>query len=125
MAGGDDKGVSTQESDVGLCIVRVQVQPDKAPPLHHESRQPGAGGGGDGVRPPKQTLLGSVRKHSAAVWWCLYMLWWVMANNFGKTAGQSVLGIPQFRKDFGTAYEGNYVLSASWQSALYGAPQAA
>ncbi|KAI1612864.1 general substrate transporter [Exophiala viscosa] len=66
-----------------------------------------------------------MRKHFPAVMWCLYMLWCVLANNYAKTAGQSVLGIPQFRKDFGSAYHGNYVLSAGWQSAYYGAPQAA
>jgi MFS transporter, SP family, general alpha glucoside:H+ symporter len=77
-------------------------------------------------RPAKQdSFFASVRKHKWALIWCLYMLWCILANNYAKTAGQSVLGIPQFRKDFGTAYNGNYVLSATWQSAYYGAPQAA
>ncbi|OAL37866.1 hypothetical protein AYO20_02699 [Fonsecaea nubica] len=71
------------------------------------------------------SICGSMRKYIWAVIWCLYMLWCVLANNYAKTAGQSVLGIPQFRKDFGSAYHGNYVLSAKWQSAYYGAPQAA
>jgi hypothetical protein len=74
---------------------------------------------------PKQSFFSAVRRHIWAVIWCLYMLWCVLANNYAKTAGQSVLGIPQFRKDFGSAYDGNYVLSARWQSAYYGAPQAA
>jgi len=73
----------------------------------------------------RRSLIGSIRKHFPAVMWCLYMLWCVLTNNYAKTAGQSVLGIPQFRKDFGSAYHGNYVLSAAWQSAYYGAPQAA
>jgi hypothetical protein len=78
------------------------------------------------TRPAKpQSFFHSVRKYRTAVLWCLYMLWCVLANNYAKTAGQSVLGIPQFRKDFGNAYNGNYVLSARWQSAYYGAPQAA
>jgi hypothetical protein len=115
----DEKSVLKQGTDVGLCIVRVQVQPDNVPV--QESPQLAVGV----VGRQHQTLLGAVRKYPGAVLWCSYMLWWVLANNFGKTAGQSVLGIPQFRKDFGTAYEGDYVLSASWQSALYGAPQAA
>ncbi|OQU98578.1 hypothetical protein CLAIMM_04341 isoform 1 [Cladophialophora immunda] len=71
------------------------------------------------------SLSGSFRRYIWAVIWCLYMLWCILANNYAKTAGQSVLGIPQFRKDFGSAYGGNYVLSAKWQSAYYGAPQAA
>jgi hypothetical protein len=73
----------------------------------------------------KQSFFGSVRQYMWPLIWCLYMLWCVLANNYAKTAGQSVLGIPQFRKDFGGAYKGNYVLSAKWQSAYYGAPQAA
>ncbi|EXJ69699.1 uncharacterized protein A1O5_06770 [Cladophialophora psammophila CBS 110553] len=91
-------------------VSTVEVHPVKASP----SRE------GSGPSPS-----GSIRKYIWAVIWCLYMLWCVLANNYAKTAGQSVLGIPQFRKDFGSAYEGNYVLSAKWQSAYYGAPQAA
>ncbi|OCT45610.1 MFS hexose transporter [Cladophialophora carrionii] len=75
------------------------------------------------TKPP--SFFGSLRKHRTALLWCLYILWCVLANNYAKTAGQSVLGIPQFRKDFGNAYNGNFVLSAKWQSAYYGAPQAA
>jgi hypothetical protein len=72
-----------------------------------------------------QPLFGTLRRYRWAITWCIYMLWCVLANNYAKTAGQSVLGIPQFRKDFGSAYNGGYVLSAKWQSAYYGAPQAA
>ncbi|OAP57753.1 hypothetical protein AYL99_08491 [Fonsecaea erecta] len=79
--------------------------------------------------PPRQSgsssISRSLRKYIWAVVWCLYLLWCILANNYAKTAGQSVLGIPQFRKDFGSPYHGNYVLSAKWQSAYYGAPQAA
>lgn len=77
----------------------------------------------DGVR--ARSFLESLRTYRWAILWCVYMLWCILANNYAKTAGQSVLGIPQFRKDFGSPYEGNYVLSAKWQSAYYGAPQAA
>ena len=73
----------------------------------------------------KQSFWESVRQYRWILIWCVYLLWSVLANNYAKTAGQSVLGIPQFRKDFGTPYDGNYVLSAKWQSAYYGAPQAA
>ena len=76
-------------------------------------------------RGKSQPLFATLRRYKWAIAWCLYMLWCVLANNYAKTAGQSVLGIPQFRKDFGSAYHGGYVLSAKWQSAYYGAPQAA
>lgn len=36
-----------------------------------------------------------------------------------------ILGIPEFRKDFGYLFDGNYVLPANWQSAFSGAPSAA
>ncbi|KAJ9604604.1 hypothetical protein H2200_010718 [Cladophialophora chaetospira] len=72
-----------------------------------------------------KTFFGTVHQYRWALTWCFYTLWCVLANNYAKTAGQSVLGIPQFRKDFGSAFKGNYVLSAKWQSAYYGAPQAA
>ncbi len=78
--------------------------------------------------PPKSSAkrrLEFAREHKRTLLWCLYMLWCMLANNFAKTAGQSILGIPQFRKDFGTSFDGNYVLSANWQAAYYGAPQAA
>jgi hypothetical protein len=81
------------------------------------------------ISPPShgddRTFLASIRRYRWSLVWCVYLLWCVLANNYGKTAGQSVLGIPQFRKDFGEPYDGNYVLSATWQSAYYGAPQAA
>lgn len=70
-------------------------------------------------------ILKTARKHRRALIWCLYMLWCIFANNYSKVAGTSVLGIPQFRKDFGKAFDGDYVLSTQWQSAYYGAPQAA
>ncbi|KAK5449345.1 hypothetical protein LTS15_008887 [Exophiala xenobiotica] len=71
------------------------------------------------------SLLKAAHKHFWALLWCLYGLWCIFANNYSKIAGSSVLGIPQFRKDFGKAFDGNYVLSAKWQSAFNGAPQAA
>lgn len=88
----------------------IEVMSDEVSPAYHGT---------------KQSFFGTVHRYRWALTWCLYMLWCVLANNYAKLAGQSVLGIPQFRKDFGKAYNGNYVLSATWQSAYYGAPQAA
>lgn len=64
-------------------------------------------------------------KHTWAIVWCIYALWCTLVNNYGKSTGSSVLGIPQFRHDFGKPFDGNYVLPAYWQAAYYGAPQAA
>ncbi|KIX99304.1 uncharacterized protein Z520_04880 [Fonsecaea multimorphosa CBS 102226] len=107
MAGGDSQ---KPPLDSNVCAVEINPAEDLPP---RKSRGSGS------------SVLRSIRKYIWAVIWCLYMLWCILANNYAKTAGQSVLGIPQFRKDFGSAYDGNYVLSAKWQSAYYGAPQAA
>ncbi|KIV83335.1 hypothetical protein PV11_05369 [Exophiala sideris] len=104
--------------DSGSCAKQIftnNVRVDELEPCELPTEQHGK----------KRGLLSAMRKHLPAVMWCIYMLWCVLANNYAKTAGQSVLGIPQFRKDFGSAFDGNYVLSTAWQSAYYGAPQAA
>lgn len=48
----------------------------------------------------------------------------LILNSFENQAGGSVLGIPQFREDFGYAYNGGYVLPVEWQSAFSGGPVA-
>ncbi len=47
-----------------------------------------------------------------------------MLTSFDNQASGTVIGIPQFRKDFGTPFGGDYVLPAKWQSAYNGAPVA-
>lgn len=54
--------------------------------------------------------------------WCVYACWCVILLSFDAQASGAVVGIPQFRKDFGYPYNGDYVLSAEWQSAFGGAP---
>ena len=56
--------------------------------------------------------------------WAVYGLWGIILISFDHQASSAVVGIPQFRKDFGYYYEGEYVLSASWQSAFNGGPAA-
>ncbi|KAK5057537.1 hypothetical protein LTR84_011537 [Exophiala bonariae] len=72
-----------------------------------------------------ETYLQAIRSHPGAFMWCLYMVWVMLSSNYINTAGGSVLGIPRFRKDFGSPYEDDYVLPAAWQSAYFGAPSAA
>ena len=43
-------------------------------------------------------------------------------SSYDNQAGGIFLSIPQFRKEFGFAYHGNYVLPANWQSAYSGGP---
>lgn len=72
-----------------------------------------------------ETYLQAIRAHPGAFMWCMYMVWIMLSSNYINTAGSSVLGIPRFRKDFGSPYGDDYVLPAAWQSAYFGAPSAA
>lgn len=73
----------------------------------------------------EETYLQAVQKHPRAFLWCMYIVWVMLSSNYINTAGNSVLGIPRFRKDFGRPYEDDFVLPAKWQSAYFGAPSAA
>lgn len=64
----------------------------------------------------------SFRRYPWACVWCIYALWSVILISFDTQAAAAVVGIPQFRKDFGYAYGDDYVLPAAWQSAFNGAP---
>ncbi|SPO04116.1 related to maltose permease [Cephalotrichum gorgonifer] len=64
----------------------------------------------------------------AAPWafvWCLFGAWCIVLASFQGMAGSTVFGIPQFRKDFGHEYNGEFILDGGWQSAIDGAPRAA
>lgn len=73
--------------------------------------------------------LASFRKYPWACAWSIYAVWVVLLVSFENQASGNVIGIPEFRKDFGNKIgEGdsaeNYVLDAKWQSAFSGAPVA-
>ncbi|OGM39568.1 hypothetical protein ABOM_011784 [Aspergillus bombycis] len=69
--------------------------------------------------------LDALRKYPRSIAWCIYGAWCLVLASFENLAGGQVIGIPQFRKDFGHPYAGDYVLESSWQSAINGAPVAA
>ncbi|KAF4985724.1 hypothetical protein FDECE_16364 [Fusarium decemcellulare] len=66
----------------------------------------------------------AIRKHPWAFIWCIYAIYTLILTSFDNQAGGVVIGIPQFRKDFGSEFAGDYVLPAKWQSAYSGAPVA-
>lgn len=70
------------------------------------------------------SILHSFVRYPWASAWCVYACWCIILLSFDVQAGGAVVGIPQFRKDFGYAYNGDYVLSANWQAAFGGAPTA-
>jgi hypothetical protein len=72
----------------------------------------------------EETVFQALRKHPRTLLWCVYALWVLTLSSYDNQAGGIFLGIPQFRKDFGFPYNGNYVLYANWQSAYSGGPTA-
>ncbi|KAL3421068.1 MFS hexose transporter [Phlyctema vagabunda] len=70
----------------------------------------------------EQTKWQAIRQNPYAFGWCMFAVWTVLLVSFENQASGNILSIPQFRKDFGSYYEGDYVLSAKWQSAFSGAP---
>ncbi|EXJ75325.1 uncharacterized protein A1O5_02021 [Cladophialophora psammophila CBS 110553] len=66
----------------------------------------------------------SLKRYPWSCAWCVYACWSIVLAAFELQAAGSVLGIPEFRKDFGSYFEGNYVLPAEWQSAFNAAPVA-
>lgn len=72
-----------------------------------------------------ETVLQCIRNRPMVLIWCVYAIWVMVASAFTNSASSSILGIPQFRKDFGKPFAGNYVLPAKWQSAYYGSTGAA
>ncbi|KAI0123713.1 maltose permease [Xylariales sp. AK1849] len=60
-------------------------------------------------------------KNIAWIGWAIFVL---CLQGFDNQAGGIVVGIEEFRKDFGYEYAGNYVLPAGWQSAFSGGPNA-
>ncbi|KAL2838532.1 general substrate transporter [Aspergillus pseudoustus] len=77
-----------------------------------------------GIEGKDETILETVKREPWAVLWCCYAIWVVLVVAFDFAAPSAILSVPQFRKDFGYYYEGNYVLPAKWQSAYSGAPVA-
>ncbi|KAI0008268.1 general substrate transporter [Xylariaceae sp. FL0662B] len=72
----------------------------------------------------EEGVFQSIKNQPWAFVWSVYAIWILVLTSFDNQAGGIVVSIPQFRKDFGSAYEGNYVLPAKWQSAYMGAPVA-
>ncbi|KAI9147290.1 Major facilitator-type transporter ecdC [Paramyrothecium foliicola] len=66
------------------------------------------------------TKLEAIKESRWSLAWCMYMCFLCVTWGFEGTAGSIVVSIVQFRKDFGSPYEGDYVLDASWQLGFQG-----
>ena len=67
-----------------------------------------------------ETVLQAIRAQPKVFAWCIYAIFVTFLNSFDYNAAGSVISIPQFRKDFGYLYEGEWTLEADWQSAFSG-----
>ncbi|KAL5331295.1 hypothetical protein ACEPPN_000825 [Leptodophora sp. 'Broadleaf-Isolate-01'] len=72
----------------------------------------------------KISKLDAFKKDKRAVLWCLFIVWTSLLVSFESNASGNVIGIPQFRQDFGSFFNGDFVLDAKWQSAFTAAPTA-
>jgi SP family general alpha glucoside:H+ symporter-like MFS transporter len=73
--------------------------------------------------------LASFVKYPWACAWCIFMVWVILLVSFENQASGNIIGIPEFRKDFGHEFVDKdgvrtYVIDAKWQSAFQGAPVA-
>lgn len=66
----------------------------------------------------------SLKKYPWAFAWCMFSVWTVLLVSFENQASGTVLGIPEFRKDFGDEFKGEYVINSGWQGAITGVPSA-
>ncbi|KAJ5290968.1 hypothetical protein N7478_000219 [Penicillium angulare] len=65
-----------------------------------------------------------IKRYPLIFAWCVYAVWCILLVSFENQASGNVTSIPEFRKDFGSYYDGDYVLNAKWQSAFSGGPVA-
>ena len=72
----------------------------------------------------EQTRMQAIRQNPWAFAWCMFGVWLTLLVSFENQASGIVIGIPQFRKDFGYFADGSYVLPAKWQAAFSGGPVA-
>lgn len=64
----------------------------------------------------------AIKQNPWACIWTTFAIWMVLLVSYENQASGNILGIPQFRKDFGQEHDGEYVLQANWQSAFTAAP---
>lgn len=69
-----------------------------------------------------KTKWEAIKTQPWAFVWCLFAVWTVLLVSFENQAGGIVVSIPQFRKDFGSYFGGDYVLDTTWQAVFNGAP---
>ncbi|ANB12066.1 Mal11p [Sugiyamaella lignohabitans] len=74
----------------------------------------------------KDGYRAAFKRYPKIFFWIGVMLWMLILMGFDNSAGGQVLSIPKFRENFGGGLfvDGNFLLSASWQSAIQAGPTA-
>lgn len=70
-----------------------------------------------------QSFVAAIRERPRVFVWCLYACYCSMVVAFESVATGLSTSIPQFRKDFGYPFAGDYVLDARWQAAFDAGPR--
>ncbi|KAH7136305.1 general substrate transporter [Dactylonectria macrodidyma] len=61
------------------------------------------------------TRLEALKENKWPLVWCMYMFFLCITWGYDGLAGGIVISIAEFRKDFGTPYNGDWVIDANWQ----------
>ncbi|KAL2852235.1 general substrate transporter [Aspergillus pseudodeflectus] len=70
----------------------------------------------------EETVWQAFSRYPKRSFWLIYAVWVLVISGFDNSASSTVISIPRFRMDYGSAYDGNYVLPARWQAAFSGGP---
>ncbi|KAK7418467.1 hypothetical protein QQX98_003959 [Neonectria punicea] len=106
--------MSDHKTESGVGVLDVDHKPQHVEQIGHAAA----------AEDHNESPLQAIRKRPMAFLWCVYAIYVLILTSFDNQAGGIVIGIPQFRKDFGSAFGDDYVLPAKWQSAYSGAPVA-
>ncbi|KAF2672091.1 general substrate transporter [Microthyrium microscopicum] len=66
----------------------------------------------------QETLWESIRKHPTAVGWSMFFSLGTIMTAFDPQLLGNLYATPAFQRDFGYMYEGNWIISAPWQTGL-------
>lgn len=64
----------------------------------------------------------AIKENKLPLAWCMYCFFLCVTWGFDGLAGGVVVSIAEFRKDYGTAFAGDYVVNADWQLGFQAAP---
>lgn len=78
---------------------------------------------GDGARQAAElehnlTLLEGIKLYPTAIGWSIFFSLGVVMTAFDPQLIGNLFATPAFQRDFGYLYEGNYIISAPWQTGL-------